>query len=168
MEGTSLRTVGATILLLAAAALAPAASAGGDDVVRFWPEEGNDFEVHDPDAECFVTVPVGQTRSCSASWDQAKGNYSGDWHSTFHDLSALGRISLTVEDADGRVVLDRECVWLGPVAVTGIGGVCRLRMTHGNHSEGTPGTWTMTLTARVDAAAGLDAESHAQFGLDPL
>lgn len=108
----------------------------------------------DKDAECFTIVPILGTNQCSDTWDQGPGNFSADWHSTFHDLWTIGQLSLVVEDAEGRVVFQRDCQWFG------VTGLCIVQI-----EDGVPGTWTMTLTASVDATVGSSSTAHGWFDL---
>lgn len=108
------------------------------------------------DAECFAEVPLLDSNSCTDSWDQGAGNFSADWHSTFHDLWTIGRVSLTVRDAVDRVVFQRDCRWL---AVTGL---CIVQI-----EDGVAGEWTMRLDARVEATVGASSTAHGWFHLVP-
>lgn len=169
----------ASILIVVAVAAVAAApivagtheSSDSGDLVVFSSDRG-DFGVDDPDAECFVDVAPGSTESCVREWNQSAGEFGGDWHTTFHaDVlnvvdTSVGRLELTIRDDTGQSVFERACVWFGPAALSGTGGLCSISYNAGNHSVGQAGNWTMEFSARLDA--GLSTEAHAQFGLHDL
>lgn len=152
--------------LILVTATVPAAAAETVDVVTETPDRtwvpGEDpgpaapGSHTDKDAECQTVVPLLGSDTCTDTWDQSAGEFVADWHSTFHDLWTFGHLTLTVEDAAGKIVFQRDCQWLG------VTGICIVQIR-----DGTPGTWTMRLDARVDATVGASSTAHGWFDLQP-